>query len=216
MPTDTELKTSIETELLNDDRLSSAPIHISVDHGVVKLEGTVVSFRRKLLAHEIASSYDGVLDVINELNVSPSGTVSDDEVLDMVRSSLEANAEISKSTITATSRGGHVTLSGNVGSHWERAVAEDVTRSIRGVRDVSNYLRVSLENKVSDKELGASIRAAFERTRGLGTADISVALNDEFVVLSGVVDALWKKQSAEAVVRRFGLLHIHNEIVVEG
>ena len=50
MPTKEELRSFIETAYLNDPRLSSHAIAVSVSDGKVTLEGSVQSFRRKLLA----------------------------------------------------------------------------------------------------------------------------------------------------------------------
>lgn len=215
MPTDDELRILIETELLNDERLSSHTIRVSVRDGIVTLEGDVDSHRRRLAAHEIATHYEGVQEVVNRLTVSPPGPVSDEEVTAHVCSALDASADVTKATVNVAVVGGKVTLSGNVGSHWERMVAEDIARATRGVREVENLLMVDLETKIADEELANAIKAALSRARGLTDAEIFVSVQDSSAVLSGEVDQLWKKETAETVVRRFGLLHIQNQISVK-
>lgn len=216
MPTDDELKALIETELLNDERLSSQAIDVSISRGVVTLEGDVHSHRRRLAAHEIAAHYEGVVEVVNKLTVSPPGPLADEEVATHVCSALDASADVTKETIHVVVVGGKVTLSGNVGSHWERIVAEDIARATRGVREVENLLMVDLETKIADEELANAIKAALSRARGLTDAEISVSIQEASAVLSGEVDGLWQKETAEAVVRRFGLLHIQNQISIRG
>lgn len=216
MTDDQQLSALIESDLFNDSRLASYPVEVAVRDGVVTLKGSVCSYRRLLLAHEIAACYDGVRDVVNLLTVEPSDPVSDDEIAAAVRSALDVNAEITKQTIAVAVSGGKVTLAGNVGSHWERTVAEDVARSARGVRDVNNLLRVNLEEKVEDSELGSAIAAAMGRSRGLKDADVSVAVSNGQIVLSGEVVALWQKETAGSVARQFGAMYIRNEIVVTG
>ena len=216
MITDEQLTGFITTELLNDPRLSLSPIEVEVKHGIVTLGGTVQSYRRKLAAHEIAASYEGVRDVVNHLQVKPPEDLSDREVARNVRMILEASTEVTKQTITVAVKSGIVTLGGHVGSHWECAMAEDVTRSARGVRDVENLITINLSEKVADEELAYSIEAGIRRTRGLGATPIAVAVDNGHIVLSGTIPYLWQKEMAEAVARRFGHIHLRNEIRVVG
>ena len=213
---DQELKQLIEAELLNDDRVSSQAIQVAVSGGVAKLIGTIGSFRRKLAAQQIVAAYEGIRDVQNELAVEPIQHCDDDEITETVRSALDASADTTKETITVAVVGGKVTLTGTVGSHWERVVAEDIARGVRGVRDVVNMLIVDLAHKVDDHELMNSVQAALGRARGLASADIRAAIGEDTVVLSGEVTEPWQKDVAQTVVGRFGFLHIRNEIQVTG
>ncbi|MEA3224974.1 MAG: BON domain-containing protein, partial [Planctomycetota bacterium] len=75
------------------------------------------------------------------------------------------HADITKDTIAISATGGVVSLNGNVGSNWERIVAEDVARSARGVKDVQNLLVVDLAAKMEDKRLKQDIQEALSLTR---------------------------------------------------
>lgn len=216
MRNDQELVKLIESDLLNDSRLASNPVQVSAKDGVVTLEGTVQSHRRRLLAHEIAACYEGVRDVVDQLDVVPFAPASDEEIAAHVRAALDASAEITKQTVAVAVSGGKVTLTGNAGSYWERAIAEDVARSTHGVRDVHNLLRVNLESKVDDSELGSAVSAALHRSRGLKDAELAVAVSNGQIVLSGEVAALWQKEMAGKVALQFGAMYVRNEIVVEG
>jgi osmotically-inducible protein OsmY len=81
---------------------------------------------------------------------------------------------------------------------------------------VINLLCVDVAHKIDDHELANSINAALSRARGLKDSDISVAIGEDMVVLSGAVEEPWQKEVAETVVGGFGLLHIRNELQVEG
>ena len=150
MLVDEELKSLIETTIFNDPRLSSQRIEVSPAAGHVTLEGTVQSFRRKLLAQQIVSSFDGVHRVTNQLVVTPSEPAPDDEIAKNVRAALDTSADVTKSSIQVSVTGGKVTLQGAVSSVWEQAVADDVVRGVRGVREVINLLIVNLQDKVAD------------------------------------------------------------------
>jgi len=211
---DDELKGVISTDMLNDGRLSGIVVHVSVENGVVFLDGSVQSYRRKLLAHEIASCYAGVCEVVNRLRVEPTSPIADEVVIDCVRAALDASADITKQTIVVESHGGKVTLRGNVGGHWERVIAEDISLSVRGVREVQNLLVVDLTERIDDQEASEIISKSLNRACGLGGTNIHVAVSHDLVVLSGQVPQLAHKEMAQKVAERVGIAHIRNDISV--
>jgi osmotically-inducible protein OsmY len=127
-----------------DERVSLEPIDVSAINGTVTLSGSVRTHRRGLAAQEIASSFEGCLNAVNRLTVDPETPLSDTEVAKNVKCSLDASADITADVVNATATNGFVSLSGPVRSPWERLVAEDVARSVRGVRDVENLLVIDL------------------------------------------------------------------------
>lgn len=213
---DDKLAGWIRDDLRKHVSVSGQLIDVSVRHGVVTLRGAVPSHRRKLIAQEIASCYDGCREVINEIHVQPARAVSDTEVAGHVRAMLDAHADITKGTVAVTVKDGEVTLAGNLGSHAERTLAIDLAMSVRGVRSVQDVLIVDLHQQIDDEALSRQIEAELERARGLRGAHIKVAVNVEVAVLSGRVNELWQKQTAEAVALRFPLRAVRNDIVVGG
>jgi osmotically-inducible protein OsmY len=167
-----------------------------------------------MAAQEIVSSFEGVRGVVNNLSVDPPDQMSDQEVAACVRTTLDSNADVTKEAITVSVHGRTVTLSGTVGSQWERIVAEDVARGTRGVRDVENLLVVNVVEQREDAAVCKQIEEALGHTRGLKDTSILVAVNGEMVVLSGEVQELWQRETAESTLRRLGLFRIRNEILV--
>jgi osmotically-inducible protein OsmY len=216
MPTDEALTGLIQTAILADERLSAQPITLSVSEGTVTLRGSVQTYRRKLAAQEIASSFEGVRDVVNNLTVEPPDQMTDQEVAVSVRATLDANADVTKEAITVSLRNQTVTLNGTVGSQWERIVAEDVARGVRGVRDVENLLVVNICEQREDEARCKQIEEALRHTEGLEKAGILVAVNNKMVVLAGEVREPLQKEAAESTVRRLGVFQIRNDIVVKG
>ena len=215
MSTDVELQSQIESLLLNDSRLSSHPISVQIRDGNVTLSGDVQSHRRKLLAHQIVARTDGVEQVSNDLCVTPIEPKTDEKIADNVRAALSASADVTKETVQVTATGGKVTLQGAVSSVWESAVAEDITRGVRGVRDVVNLLLINVEIKVGDEELANSIKAAFRRMRDLKHTDLQVAVTAYSALISGRVGNRWQKDFAESVARQFEVLRVENAIQVD-
>jgi osmotically-inducible protein OsmY len=147
--------------------------------------------------------------------VSPE-LLSDDAVANHVRLALEADADITKPTITVSVEGGVATLGGTVGRPWERVLAEDVVMGVRGVREVRNHILVDPIEQVEDEALSRTISATLAVTRGLGNSVIHVATNGGHVVLSGEVAELWQKEVVLTVVRRFQPQRITDKIIVVG
>ena len=213
---DLQLTKRIRDALAHDGRLSETAVGVSARNGVVTLRGSVQTHRRKLDAQTIAASIDGCRDVYNELTVEPPGQHSDEEVTDFVRKALESDADVHSETILVMVSRGIVQLSGNVTTPAERAIAEDVALAARGVREVKNLLLVSRDGRIEDEALMDRIREALSHTRGLRDTNVHVAVTGETAILTGAVQELWQKQTAEQVVRRFVASDVRNEIQING
>lgn len=214
MARDSDIEEAIRQAMLYDERLAAQSVVVSVSDGIVRLSGVVQSYRRALAAHEVAASLSGVREVVNNLTVEPPTSVSDGEIADHVRAALAAHADVVKEAITVSVSGGVVTLQGSVRDAWQCATAEDVARSARGARNVRNLLVANLTDQINDEETGLEIQRAIRRACGLSNADVRVAISERTVVLSGIVATFRAKEVAEQITRRFGLLHVRNEIRV--
>ena len=102
MESDEQLESRIRHMFLQDGRLSSQPIEVSISRGVVALRGRVQSYGRRLAATEIAGSVNGVTGVIDELHVEPPGHLADGSVAEYVRQALAARADVSHPTIAVS------------------------------------------------------------------------------------------------------------------
>jgi osmotically-inducible protein OsmY len=214
MDTDHDLEEDVRKAMVYDKRLSSQPIAISVKDAIVCLTGTVQSYGRAVAAYQVAASVPGVREVSKHLVVEPPGDLRDDEVANFVRTTLDAHSEVMKPAITVSVSGGVVTLEGSVRDTWQYAVAEDVARSARGVRDVRNRLVVDLQEQVNDDEVSYEIQSAIRHICGRLGAGIKVAVNQRAVVLSGTVATLPTKENAERIARNYGALNLRNDIEV--
>ena len=197
MDGDRDLEEAVRKAMVYDKRVSSQPIEISVKDAIVYLTGTVQSYGRAVAAYEVAASVPGVREVSNRLVVEPPGDLRDDEVANYVRAALDAHSEVMKAAITVSVSGGVATLEGSVCDTWQHAVAEDVARSARGVRDVCNRLVVDFLEQINDEEMSYEIQSAIRHICGLSGAGIKVAVNNRAVVLSGTVTMLPAKEHAE-------------------
>lgn len=75
---------------------------------------------------------------------------SDDKIKEEVCESLYDSRMIDASEIEVTVKDGHVTLSGTVDSRDAKREAESLIDSVRGVEDVTNNIKLSRSQNVSD------------------------------------------------------------------
>ena len=214
MPQDEQLQDAIRTAFILDGRFSAQRIDVLVKGGTVHLRGAVRSFRRALAAYDVAASVSGVQVVTNNLEVDFSEQLADDEIANHVRTALGAAAEVVKEAITVSVAHGVATLNGSARDAWQRAVAEDVAGSARGVREVRNLLIADLAEQLQDDESSHDLQTAIVRELGPSGAGIKVGIGNGVAVLYGSVPAQPQKDAAAKIVHRQGFSKVRNEINV--
>jgi len=136
--------------------LSAFAIDTEVDKGIVRLTGKVQHDIDRDLAGELAKNIEGVVDVDNDLTLVTDARVTraqgedrsfgawidDATTTTSVKSRLLGNANTAGMQIDVDTRGDVVTLSGEVVSAEEKALAEEIARSTGDVKDVRNQLVV--------------------------------------------------------------------------
>ncbi len=193
---DSDLKRRILRELKWDSRISWASINVEVDEAVATLTGSVQSYAQKVAAQEAAHRVIGVLDVANDIEVSPSdGFVrSDTELARAVRSALEWDALVPDDQIQSTVSGGWVTLEGEVNYWRERSDAERAIRRLTGVVGVINKIAIR-KQAVNVDQLREEIEEALETRADRETERLRIEVHDGAVDLWGRVHS-WQERRA--------------------
>ncbi|MDX1655681.1 MAG: BON domain-containing protein [Candidatus Competibacteraceae bacterium] len=117
-------------------------VEISVDQGVVRLEGNVESLSHKRLAEVLAWWVRGCVDVDNRLHVVPPERDTDDEITDALRIVLEKDPWLDASQIGIHVRNRIVDLEGLLPSAEQKRMAEYDAWYIPGVHEVINRIEV--------------------------------------------------------------------------
>ncbi len=125
-----------------DPYIDENAITATVHSGVVTLTGTVGSLATKRLAGVIAWWIPGVVDVRNQLTVTPPEEDSDAEIRESVITALDKDPLVDHTRIAVGVHDGVVTLRGTVPSDVERECAEEDCWAIWGVREVHNHIAV--------------------------------------------------------------------------
>lgn len=123
-------------------RESAAVIAVSVEDGVVTLNGQVPSLSHKRLAGVLAWWVPGSRDVVNGLDVVPPQEDNDDEMNDAVCLVLDKNPFVNAAQIRVHTRNSVVTLEGLVTNETEKQMAAFDAWYVFGVDKVINKLAV--------------------------------------------------------------------------
>jgi osmotically-inducible protein OsmY len=121
---------------------SGDSIEVSVNEGIVTLNGRVSSVSHKSLAGALAWWVPGSRDVINGLEVVPPEEETDSETTDAVRLVLEKDPLVNADGIRVSTLNSVVTLDGVVPDQSEKEMAEMDAWYVFGVDKVINRLEV--------------------------------------------------------------------------
>ena len=108
-----------------------------------------------------------------------------------------------------------MTLEGEVEWNYQREYAERAVRWTKGVKGVSNLIRLKPRTAPSPTEIKQSIEEAFRRSALIDANRVTVEANGGEVVLKGTVRSWSERQEAErAAWAASGVFKVDNRIVV--
>jgi osmotically-inducible protein OsmY len=194
--TDYEIKQKILRELKWDSRIAWAQIAVEVHDGLITLSGVVSTYAKKTAAQQAAHRVAGVLDVVNEIEVKPTGSFAhtDEEIARAVRHTLEWDALVPDDRIQSTVSDGWVTLEGDVDVWREREDAEESLLRLAGVVGVINKITIAPYD-IDPQQLREEIEGALE-TRADREADrLRIEVKNGAVELWGRVHS-WQEKRA--------------------
>ena len=194
--TDTEIHRDVINELKWDTHVKETEVGVEVDKGVVTLTGTVSSYAKKRAAEEAARRVAGVLDVANDvkINIPSSLTITDTDIAQAVRKTLEWDVFVPDKRIQSTVSNGWVTLKGEVRNMREREDAERAIRHLTSVRGVINDIKIE-DPKTNPDEIKNAIDLALVRRAEREMERIKVDVKDGSVTLTGRVHS-WREKRA--------------------
>ena len=144
MRPDSEIKRDVEDELRWKPNVDPTDIAVAVKNGVVTLTGFVRSYAEKFTAERAVKRVTEVVGVANDLEVRLPQTDErpDPEIAREVVANLKMWLPSSWEHIKAVVKNGWVTLEGEVEWNYQRDYAERAVRWIKGVKGVSNLIRL--------------------------------------------------------------------------
>ena len=145
MMDDSTITTRINNDMIKDDLVKAHQIDVDTVGGHVILTGVVKSRQESRRAVQIAGRQAGVKSVRNNLQIGEKtwGESFNDKWLgSKIKSKLVAEPEIRSLNIDVDVHKGIVTLTGVVGSRYQRKRAMEIARTTEGTQRVVDNLRV--------------------------------------------------------------------------
>jgi len=196
MKTDNEIQQDVRDELKWDARTTASEIGVTVKDGIVSLNGTTGHYIQKVAAEEATQRVAGVRAVTNEIKVSLfdiSLKRNDNDIAEAAVNALQWNYEAPAGVKVSVSDG-KVTLKGKVEWSYQKEVAENCVKSLRGVKNVSN--EIEIKSNIQPSDIKTRIEAAFKRSADTESEGINVAVDGTKVTLSGNVHSMAEKNDA--------------------
>jgi osmotically-inducible protein OsmY len=210
-----DLKRYVIDELFYDPKVDNTAIAVSADDGVVKLRGTVGSFREKREAKRDAQRVHGVKRVENELGVKilTEDRRSDADLRGDVLRALMLDSLV-PGTIDAKVDDGWVTLTGIANWQFERDEADFVAGNVAGVVGVENEIELVAPGP-SAHDVEHAIKKAMERNAKLDAESVDVESSNGTITLHGTVSS-WADhdEAVSAAWAAPGVTRVKDHIVV--
>jgi osmotically-inducible protein OsmY len=196
MSTAEVLRNDVEQELRWDPSVCAEKIGVSVNNGVVELNGHVGSLFEKWAAESAALRVVNVTSVASEIIVDlPFENVRTDEDIAFAASDhLLWNYQI-PDTVKIKVSDGLVTLVGTTEWQYQKEEAERVIRSLYGVKAVLN--EIGLTPRLSAIGVKIKIENALKRDAQIDSDNITVEAAGSGVTLRGRVHSWKERQDAE-------------------
>ncbi len=225
---DSVILEEIQKRLKSDVWVNEDSALVSVNDGVVTLDGVVGSVAEKRrIANDARVA--GVKEVDESLLFVKAwaqgkmqrkrevGYRSDAEIKETVELAYLYDPRVSAFNPTITVRGGIVTLTGLVNNLKAKRAAEDAARRTRGVLWVKNFLKVRPGEEMSDEVLSRKVKLALHDDPFVNGLNIGVFVLNGRVILHGIVDSPFQKNQAEESISTVkGVVEVKNNLNVEG
>lgn len=215
MKTDKQLQQDVLDELVFEPSVDAAEIGVSVENGVVILNGTVKTLAEKWTAQRVSQRVDGVRAVTDELIVKVAGDdlPTDPDIAQAAVHALDWNTAVPRKQIKVLVENGWVTLEGSVEYHFQKDAAESAMRNLKGVKGVHNM--IAIKPNVSAGEVTRTIKRALHRAAQVDAEKISVEAHAGTVILRGNVRSLIEREEAErAAWSAPGVSNVQNYISI--
>jgi osmotically-inducible protein OsmY len=190
------IKNNVEQELRWEPSVCATKIGVSVNNGVVELDGHVDSMYEKWAAERATLRVVDVTSVASEIIVDlPFASQRNDEDIAFAAANhLSWNSQIPE-TIKLKVSDGWITLQGTAEWQFQKEEAARAVRALRGVKAVVN--EIELKPTVSNADIKIKIEDALKRDAQIEAKDITVETSGALVTLRGRVHSWREHDDAE-------------------
>ena len=186
--TDKNITAAVERKIFLSHPVPEHLIDVSVNKGIVTLNGTVQDLLAKDYAVKAAGSIRGVRSVINQLKVKPVDR-SDGDIRKDIRRAFLFDPATDSYEIDVDVDEGNVTLSGTVQSWAEKKLVQHVAMGVKGIKNINNNIVVKYKSNRPDSEIKAEVERRLENDPYVNAFLIDVKVKDGKVIMTGSLDS---------------------------
>lgn len=143
-PLDDEILNAIENILNWIPFIDSSKIEISMDGGLVTLEGSVDAYWKKIRIENIIFDVKGVNQISNKLSIVPTQDFIDERIANNIVSAIDRNLNVDAELIDVKVENGVVTISGNVPTFTAYQAAYNAAAYTSGVIDIIDNITIGI------------------------------------------------------------------------
>ncbi|HSF08188.1 MAG TPA: BON domain-containing protein [Nitrospirales bacterium] len=204
---DQEIEDQVKSALLENPATELYDMNVHVTLGRVTLTGTVQSWQEKQLALQVAKGVEGIKDIQDKLTIMTVKNRSDNAIKQEILQRLNHDVWINPSSVRIAVRDGQVTVFGTVRSVDEKSRILSLSW-VQGITSVNGeQLKVEWSDREpmrrsgfhipSDETIQDAIYDALSYDPRITNADITIEVKEGLVTLTGIVDNLQAKTTAE-------------------
>jgi osmotically-inducible protein OsmY len=219
--TDSAVKTVLEQRLIKYGLLRGNNIQVSVDNGVITLNGTVRSLAEKEKVAQYAHEVDDTYAIENLLAIQ-AGNLSDQQIADSVMVQIDNYVFYSVfDWIEVQVNNGVVTLRGWVDEPWHKSGYERQAQKAVGVKQIKSEIQTLPASFTDDQIRREAARVIYDdpildNYGYRAVPAIHIIVNMGVVTLKGVVASSFDANRAGSLVRyRTGAFDVDNQLQVE-
>lgn len=216
MKNNADLQKDVQDAILWEPLLNAAEIGVTVNDGIVTLDGTVDSYSKKLEAENATKNVAGVKAIVQNINIrfSNSWSKNDNEIAMEVLNALKWNWQVPHEKIKVKVEDGWITLEGELVWNYQSDAAKKAVHHLMGVTGVTN--NITIKSATNDTIERHAVEAALERNGSIDASEINVSVSDTKVTLTGIVNSWYDKEEAARIAWNTpGISKVENELEVE-
>lgn len=198
---------NVKTALKAFPPTSDLAAEVTVEDGVVTLEGLVENFPTREMATETASTIRGATAIINRLRVNEQAH-DDRNIKANLDRLFQLNFANEDGAIDYKVNDGVITLTGTVSSYGISYLAREMAGSIAGARSVTNLLRVRPLTPPADEEIRQHLALLLRSDPWVSEDLVTTTVENGIVRLSGAVDTVSARSRLIDAVSVYGVTQI--------
>jgi osmotically-inducible protein OsmY len=211
--TDVRLRDAVTRQLDWDPEVDAAAVGVAAKGGTITLTGFIDTYAGKLAAERAVKRVHGVRAVANDIEVRLRLERTDPDIAQDAARALQLRSTVPES-VQVVVHNAHLTLTGRVEWLYQKEVAEEAVRHIRGVRGVANHITAA--SKAAVRDVRSRIVKALHQNADVDARQITVIVSGDCATLTGTAGTWLQRDAAEqAAAGAPGIARVDNRIAVQ-